>query len=609
MQPALLLDKHYAPNLEADLGKIGIRVVVFSKKQAGSSQSGDDQPLDLESDEDFSTSDSEVNSYLELPKRGKLCCVFLINGQRHHGLDNAFIVNDLKMKYLRKRMIVIVDLDGLSPKAHAEIIQGSRSGFYEGQVYHKIQGRLIATLQSDPDLLELEEEAAEELSQLGTGNAAVQQALDQLIEHHFDFGDHSTEGGGESGGKEGHFFGADGKPVNVDVVTFGEDGAPALGPVLVSNHAAETLRLPPNTKSKLTITVAPNSGWSDITNIGAFIDPVSTGLNCVFTKNNDNATVDLEFVEPPSFDQNEYPIESTLRILANFKDVAEPRLLEKIVVIRPRKKRPDPQPRKLTDTPTYIRIASRQPIRLIAGGPDSHVKVLWDGNDHLTFEPNPTWTFSSSCTSHANFSIPIFTKPANGRFEALIHTPEDTLVGTKLTFQLQAHGPNGQVLSVDFVAEVVAPPGPKKTAVKLPVRGQRRPPYQLRIVTEKDFGVSNTRWGEDAWDATHAGAFIEPKSDAPLTLCINQDFGLLKNYMDSLVSKKADEQRAEERKTKYISHVAYHLYQMYLAKDDLRKKKEAHVDDTNLRLPEDDEMQNEVNRVASTLIRLMDVTR
>src|SRR5947209_5620457 len=102
----LLLDKQYSPELEQDLGKIGVRVVVYSKKQAASTHPEEDQPLDLESDEDFAVNDSEVNSYLELPKRGKLCCVFLINGQRHDALDNSFIVNELKMKYLRKRMII-----------------------------------------------------------------------------------------------------------------------------------------------------------------------------------------------------------------------------------------------------------------------------------------------------------------------------------------------------------------------------------------------------------------------------------------------------------------------------------------------------------------------
>src|SRR5207247_7356311 len=158
---------------------------------------------------------------------------------------------------LRKRMIVVVDLDGLTQKANAEIIQGSRSGFLEGEVYHKIRERIIATLQNDPDLLDLEEEAEEELSQLQAGDAAVQEALDQLIEHHFDFGDHPAEGGAQSGGKMGHFFGADGKPVNVDVVTFGEEGKPATEPVLASDHAGPTLRFPPNTKTQLKVTIAP----------------------------------------------------------------------------------------------------------------------------------------------------------------------------------------------------------------------------------------------------------------------------------------------------------------------------------------------------------------
>ena len=65
----------------------------------------------------------------------------------------------------------------------------------------------------------------------------------------------------------------------------------------------------------------------------------------------------------------------------------------------------------------------------------------------------------------------------------------------------------------------------------------------------------------------------------------------------------------EEKKTKYISHVAYHLYQMYLHKDDVRKKKVAGTESEDLREPQDEEMQLEINRVASTLIRLMEVMR
>jgi hypothetical protein len=79
--------------------------------------------------------------------------------------------------------------------------------------------------------------------------------------------------------------------------------------------------------------------------------------------------------------------------------------------------------------------------------------------------------------------------------------------------------------------------------------------------------------------------------------------------MDGLVKKKADEQRMAEKKTKYISHIAYHLYQMYLHREDMQKTKATGTEDLNIHTPEDDEMQSEINRVASTLIRLMDVMR
>jgi hypothetical protein len=83
----------------------------------------------------------------------------------------------------------------------------------------------------------------------------------------------------------------------------------------------------------------------------------------------------------------------------------------------------------------------------------------------------------------------------------------------------------------------------------------------------------------------------------------------LRKYVDNLIAKKADEQRTEEKKTKYISHVAYHLYQMYLAKSEIHERIEKNPDDTDLHEPRDDDMQMEINRVASTLIRLMEVMR
>lgn len=368
-----------------------------------------------------------------------------------------------------------------------------------------------------------------------------------------------------------------------------------------------SLRFPPNKKATLTVAVAPKTDWPRLIDIVAVVYPPVAGLSSVLTKKADTAEVELEFTETPEFDVEQYPVEATLRILANFKDLAEPRMVEKELIVRPRKKVIRP-PRLLNDPPTFLRIASRQPVRLLSGGPDTHVKIVWDGKDYLTFDPNPAWTFAATCRSHSSFPAVTFTKPANGRFEALLHQPAEMLIGTKLDFEVAANGPSGATLVATFAAEIVAPAGPKKQTTQIPVQGQRRPPYKLMIVTEDKFDLS-TRWGDSTWDSSHAGAFIEPKTDATLTLCINQDFGLLKKYMEGVVAKKADEQRTEEKKTKYISHIAYHLYQMYLAKDETRKKAEADPEQKDIRIPEDDDMQDEVNRVGSTLIRLMEVTR
>jgi len=130
-----------------NLGTIGIRVVVLPRKADAHDMFADtDEPSDLSPDELLSeVGPSPIASYLERPKTGRLCCVFLVNGQRQEALDNAFIVQHLGFKYLRKRMMIIVDVDGLRPEYLGELMQGSRQHFYQGRVWEAISSRLIAT--------------------------------------------------------------------------------------------------------------------------------------------------------------------------------------------------------------------------------------------------------------------------------------------------------------------------------------------------------------------------------------------------------------------------------------------------------------------------------
>ena len=185
MQTTFLLDKQFTPDLGYPLGKIGVRVVVFPKRKDKASSVDSDVPLDLQAEEDFSTSDSEVNGYLEFPKRGKMCCVFLINGQRHHGLDNTFIVNDLKMKYLRKRMIIAVDLDALSQDSKLELARSWHTGVANCAVFDEIKLKLVTTLRADTELNELADELQRELARLEPASAEVQKMFGRLVAGHY----------------------------------------------------------------------------------------------------------------------------------------------------------------------------------------------------------------------------------------------------------------------------------------------------------------------------------------------------------------------------------------------------------------------------------------
>ena len=196
------LDKTLDTPLQDDRGTISIRVVVLSKSDApGAAATVDDAPKDADADEVLPDKDKRPNStFMEEPKRGKQCCVFLINGQRQHAWDNTFIVRDLDLKYLRNRMIMVVDCDGLKPRAISELMRGHRLQFYEGDVFGAIEQRIIATLKGDPDLRRLVVEAGQrgeddsahlrhrchvaQVRQVERRLAHHQHQLAALLEHH-----------------------------------------------------------------------------------------------------------------------------------------------------------------------------------------------------------------------------------------------------------------------------------------------------------------------------------------------------------------------------------------------------------------------------------------
>jgi hypothetical protein len=599
----LELDKTYATGIRT-YGMIQIRVVVVKPKKKGDAEPS---PEEQEPIEEGST---PLSAYLERSAHGKQCVVFLINGQRHDALDSTFIARELGFKYLRLRTMIIVDLDGLTHEAISEIVQGSRQGLYEGDVFGAIQARMIATLKTDPDLTRLQTEAEQQISELQAGDDVVRQKLDQLIEAHHAAGSHVNAGAAEAGTRPGdeRGFGED-KKQRVVMEATPDVGVAGTLPMLTMEPDVSRIRLRPGVERNVVIVASPEGKWASLDGLKVRVQPPISELSIAETRGAHDLELKMSFAEPEGFDQDEYPLVTSLQVIGRFEGFDEPRLVEREIVIGPPPYRPPPPPPVLRAIPTFLRIMSRQPVKLVPGGPSTHVRIRWDGDDSLTSGSAPSWSVRARCLSMGTFPPIGFSQPKEGKFELLLDTPHGLIPNQQLDFEVEATGPAGQRLVANFSGQTIeAPPAPepRRTVTSVPEPAtQRRPPYELRIVHEAEWDTP-TCWGTQTWTKDDVAAFTEPTEATPLTLIINADAEDLKTYRENLVRRSLDESTVQERMTRYTAHVAFHLYQMYRFR---RSRLEAQATDESLRVPGEEEMRLEIGRVATTLIKLMEVSR
>src|SRR5262245_37493801 len=253
------LDKTFHSDIGDTYGQMKIRVVVLTK-QIAPEEGEQAQP----EEDDTGTSRKPTDTYLESPKRGKECCVFLINGQRQDAWDDTFIVRDLGLKYLRHRMLIVVDLDGLKDEAIAEIMQGNRQSFYPGNVYAAISKRLIATLKKDPDLDQLQKDAEQKLLEMKAADENVKNKLDQLIEGHHAAAEADGAGRGDVIGTQigdgPHFADVLGeKPVVVRADS--DTGVAADFPVLITEPSMVAVRVHNEETVRFAVLAEPATEW------------------------------------------------------------------------------------------------------------------------------------------------------------------------------------------------------------------------------------------------------------------------------------------------------------------------------------------------------------
>jgi len=590
------------------LGTISIRVVVLPpkpKKDQGESVESDGDATDVDGDSwMLDTGSTPLGSYLET-SRGKRCCVFLVNGQRQDFLDNSFIVQELGFKYLRNRMMIIVDVDGLSTEAIGRLMQGSRQGFFRGDIWQAMVRRIVATLKSDPDLVRLEEEAEEQVSELKSGDEAVKQTLDQLIQTHHEHGMRFAEGASAAGDGESQDKIGIRTETKGGVVTLllPEQGQAADYPVLFSQPASSIVRIRPNQTREVSLKSMPSNAWPALASLSVEPDATVPELSVTTEKYDDHAKVSFLFREPKDFDADQYPVRAQILATASFNGIEHRRQVTLQIVVKPDKPVQEPQ---LLDVPTRLRVSSRQPVKIVRRDGDTHVRLRWDGKDKLLVADKPKWKLSARVVEGSvNGPTFNFSHPASGRFSLLITPRQEWIVGDKLTVEVAAEGPEGLRLTAMVLAEVAEPTEidetsrePRLVDSQYKSGASRRPPYELKYISRDDYETTPC-WASTNWSDADPGCFQGPTERAPLMLIINDDMEALREYRRYL-TQSYTETEVKRRISKYTSHIAFHLYQMYQA---AAQQKEEDLDQA------DANRRTEINRVSLTLIKLMEVSR
>jgi hypothetical protein len=485
------------------------------------------------------------------------------------------------------------------------MMQGSRQGFYRGQIWEAMIKRVVSTLRSDPELVRLEEEAEEAVAELKAGDEKVKQTLDQLIDSHHNMGHDFAEGVGSAGDNQGHDELGFKTVVKAGVVTLlpPDQGQLADYPVLASQPASSSIRLRPNHEREISIKSIPSGHWPAIAQFNVESDPSVPELAVKQEKLDDHGKLTLRFTEPEGFVVDQYPVRARIKVTATFNGIKEKRQLDLAILIKPDREPPDPL---LVDDPITLKISSREPVELRSGEDDTHVRLRWDGKDRLLTARKPSWSLAAKLLTEGKAPPSFnFSEPAAGRFELLIAPRPEWQVGEHFKFEVTASGPNNRALVASFEAEVVAPSeseekvekGPRLVDGEFSMGSNRRPPYQLKVITRDEY--NQPCWNAEEWTDEDSGAFLPPTDRAPLTLIINQDMAALRDYRRAL-TKRNTEQDVERKVNKYTSHIAFHLYQMYQATQGI---KDIDVDTADARRRE------EIRRVSMTMIRLMEVGR
>ena len=168
----------------------------------------------------------------------------------------------------------------------------------------------------------------------------------------------------------------------------------------------------PGEERTLTVCSNPATKWQERVSVSLIVEPPTLDVAVEETITDAGARYIVRAQKHPEIDPEDYPIRTTLHVYTAFKGHAEPRHLQSRDNRERRTAPPPPPPVTLLDEPTFLRVSSRQPVKLRTDDGDTHVRLVWNGRNDLVTGTPAEWVFGAHCltpsgvNTHTAFSMP-----------------------------------------------------------------------------------------------------------------------------------------------------------------------------------------------------------
>lgn len=521
-------------------------------------------------------SERPLTNYIER-ENSRNTIIVTLNGQRHGTLEKSLISKICRLPRVADTLLVQVLVDGLNKMMIGELNTSNRGQLVqESNTTELIQNKLIECLKQDPDLYRWEQRLSELHAIEDESINEVKRLLDQLLDIGIDSG---------IGGVESHQI-PQGVGTNIE---FNPCDPPTILDLATKEDPIEIRK--GESRSFTFELNAPDDIFRRRIHRGHITQSDNSNeMTFVFATNqfkNGRLPVEVRAKQ----DAEEY-VTHQINFIFDADNLPISLERERSFVIIPQ---PKYEP---VDPPTEFKFLRGNPIELQIGKHNIFSLKFNGTNDILTRLNNPATL--DLIYDYPSISLVRRIGPNNGKIQFTLQVKNSAKINDVFKIKAQLKLSEDAILSDERLCRII--PQKEPTQKKGDYTKTSRPNYDLKRIKKENWGILN-------WNEENIGKHELKKDEADkdcLNLYINVDSLTLENERQRRIRMGHSQNTIDRIDTKYVAHIAYHLFQQFDADRKLgaydytpstENKQETIMDLNN---PE--QIEAELKRVAKTLV-------